>query len=109
MIATCHCKFNDIDNSEKTKDNNLLNEMIGNFFDFFDSSNILVLKCIKNIITIKNFVSSKGVWIFLCLFCIQIGMCLLYYIVEIKKMKIYIFSISIKYKLYIKNNKIINI
>ena len=108
MIATCHCKFNDIDNIEKTKDNNLLNEMIGNFFDFIDSSNILVLKCIKNIITIKNFVSSKGVWIFLCLFCIQIGMCLLYYIVEIKKMKIYIFSISIKYKLYIKNNKNIN-
>jgi len=49
-VATCDCKFNDVTNNDIIKDNAALDYLVGELFDIINSSNILVLKCYKNLI-----------------------------------------------------------
>ena len=105
MTATCDCKFNDITNNAILKDNALLNGMMGEIFDLINSSNILVLKCFKYIF--KHFSRSIGGWISLVLILAHITMVFLYFLLEISKMKIYLFSLTNRYITYISKQNLL--
>ena len=105
MTATCDCKFNDITNNAILKDNALLNGMMGEIFDLINSSNILVLKCFKYIF--KHFSRSIGGWISLVLILAHIAMVLLYFLLELSKMKIYLFSLTNRYITYISKQNLL--
>ena len=92
MTATCNCKFNDIINNALIKDNEILNNMMGEVLDLINSSNILVLKCFKDIF--KHFSKSVGGWLSLTLICGHIGMCVFYFIIELGKMSSSILSLT---------------
>ena len=99
MTATCDCKFNDIANNAIIKDNAILDSMLGEVFDIINSSNILVFKCFKYMF--KHFERSIGGWISLFLIIAQITMVLLYFLLELSKIKIYIFSLTDRYISYL--------
>ena len=105
MTATCDCKFNDITNNAILKDNALFNGMMGEIFDLINSSNILVLKCFKYIF--KHFSRSIGGWISLVLILAHIAMVLLYFLLELSKMKIYLFSLTNRYITYISKQNLL--
>ena len=56
--ATCDCTFRDITHNKIVKENAILDNLVGEVFDFIDDSNILVVKCYKYII--KYFTRSYG-------------------------------------------------
>ena len=102
MSVKCDCSFNDLANNEIIKDNVFLSNSIGEIFDLISSSNIYVFKCTKYIF--KYFTRSIGS--FLCLVAIasHIGLTLLYFLHGKIKLKIYIFSITNSYLLYLKKH-----
>ena len=107
MTASCDCTFNDIANNELLKDT-ILSDTLGQFFDFISSSNLQVFKCFQYMF--KHFSRSIGGWISLFIIAVHIAMVLLYFIFELGKIKIYIFSLTKKYVEYIskinkQNNK----
>ena len=94
-VATCDCKFNDITNNDLIHENKALNYLVGEVFDIINSSNILVLRCYKNLL--KYFKRSIGGIII----TIIIGLCLiftgLFFSFELTQMKRYIFKLTEKY------------
>ena len=95
MTATCHCKFNDITNNNAIKDNALLDSAFGEVLDLVNPSNILVLKCIKNIF--KYFNRSIGCWISIGLIVGHIGLTLPFSLIELAKIKSHIISSTKNY------------
>ena len=87
------CKFNDITNNALIKDNVLLESTFGEMLDIISSSNLLVFKCFKYIF--KHFSRSIGGWITLILILVQIAMVLLYFLFDLPKMKIKLFSLIV--------------
>ena len=98
MKSTCDCTFNDIAENSLIKDNPLAESSIGQIFDLINSSNILVLKCFKNIFT--HFSRSIGGWICLTLIACQIGLSLTFFLMQITQPSKYIFNLT---KDYIRN------
>ena len=80
MTSTCDCLFNDLSNSNIIKENPLMESAFGEVFDLINNSNILVLKCFKNIFT--HFSSSIGGWITLSLILGQSGLTLTFFLVQ---------------------------
>ena len=95
MTAKCDCKFNDIKNNALLEDNPLMDTMAGEIFDLINSSNLLVFKCIKYMFT--HFSTSLGGWLSLILILAHIAMTLLYFLIELNKMKIYLLSLTNRY------------
>ena len=105
MMASCDCTFNDITNNELLKDS-ILSDAFGEIFDLISSSNLLVFKCFKYIF--KHFSRSIGGWITLFVIIIHIATVLLYFLFELSKIKVYIFSLTKRYVAYITKNKKFN-
>ena len=99
MTATYACKFNDIANNALIEDNEIINDLFGDVFDFINSSNILVLKCFKYIF--KHFSRSIGGWISLILIIVQTSMALLYFLKELGKTKIKLLNMIKDYIQYL--------
>ena len=99
MTASCDCTFNDIANNELLKDT-ILSDTLGELFDFINSSNLQVFKCFEYIF--KHFSRSIGGWISLFIIVVHIVMIVLYFIIELSKIKVNIFSLTKKYVEYIK-------
>ena len=59
MESICECKFNNI-KTEYIDDNALLSNTIGEVFDLFSSSNLLILKCYKQVFKKENIIKSYG-------------------------------------------------
>ena len=103
MIAKCDCTFNDITKNALINDNEFINNMAGEFFNFINSSNIQVFKCFQYMF--KHFASSVGGWISLIFIICHIGMTLLYFLKEFNKLKLKIFKLMNDYINYLNNNK----
>ena len=99
--ATCDCKFNDITNNDFIQENAALNYMVGEVFELINSSNILVLKCYKYIF--KHLTNSYGGIIIMALFILSIIFALIFFLIELTKMKRYIFSLTEKFSSFLIN------
>ena len=103
MSVECDCSFNDIANNEIINDNAFLSNTIGEVFELISSSNIFVFKCTKYIF--KYFTRSIGSFLSLCAIASHIGLTLLYFLSGRLHLKIYFFSMTNSYLLYIKKIK----
>ena len=103
MTSSCDCKFNDLSNNEFIKDSLIMDSMVGEIFEMLSSSNVLVLKCVKFIF--NHFSRSIGGWISLGFIAGDISMVLLYFLIELPKMKVYIFSLMKRYISFITKKK----
>ena len=101
--ATCNCKFNELTNNDLIQENAAIDYFFGEAFDLIHSSNILVLKCYKDIF--KHFSRSIGAIIILSIFIINIICSLIFIFYELSKLKIYIFSLSEKFCSFLLNYK----
>ena len=99
MTAVCNCKFNDIANSKIIKENALLDNVIGEVFDFINESNILVMKCYDYIF--DHFKESIGGIISLVLLGGHLICTLSFFIFGANNIKIYIFKIYENYLSFI--------
>ena len=99
--ATCDCKFNEITNNDIIHENAALEYLVGEFFDIVNSSNILVLKCYKNLL--KYFTRSIGGILIISLLILCLIFSGIFFIYELNKMKRYIFSLTEKYVSFLTN------
>ena len=60
METICECKFNDIMNNELIEDNYLISNTIGEFASLLSSSNLVVLKCYKEVFNKENIIKGTG-------------------------------------------------
>ena len=97
--ATCNCKFNDVTNNDLIHENAALEYLVGEVFDFINSSNIMVLKCYKYIF--KHFKRSYGAILVLSLFGLSTIFALIFYLIELTKMKRYIFTLTEKFSAFL--------
>ena len=100
-VATCNCKFNDVTNNDVIHENAALEYLVGEFFDLINSSNILVLKCYKNLI--KYFTQSIGGMLVLIFIALDIIFSLVFFFYELIKMKRYIYTMSEKFVFFLNN------
>ena len=94
MTANCECQFNDI-STPSTKDNKkeenvLIENLLGDILDFIDTSNIAVGKCAKK--SGKYIFKCYGTYITLSLLVINIVFSIIFYLIELNKIKIYIYN-----------------
>jgi len=97
--ATCNCKFNDVTNNDLIHENAALEYLVGEVFDLINSSNIMVLKCYKYIF--KHFKRSYGAILVLSLFGLSAIFALIFYLIELTKMKRYIFTLTEKFSAFL--------
>ena len=102
MVASCDCKFNDITNNALIKDNEILNDMVGEIFDLINSSNIQVFKCFKYMF--NKFVTSIGGWMSLVAIIVHCIMIVLYFLKDNEKMTIHIQNLIKDYIEYLEQN-----
>ena len=100
-VASCDCKFNDITNSEIIHENAALEYLVGEFFEIVNSSNIMVLKCYKNLL--KYFKRLIGGIIIVSLLSLCLIFTVIFFSYDINKMKRYIFSLTEKYTSFLAN------
>jgi len=100
-VATCDCKFNVITNNDLIHENAALEYLVGEIFDFVNSSNILVLKCYKYVL--KYFIRSKGGMIILTILILSIIFTFIFFSYGLIKMKRYIFTLTEKYSIFLAN------
>ena len=100
-VATCNCKFNDVTNSELVHENAALEYLVGELFDLINSSNILVLKCYKNLI--KYFMRSIGGIMVSSIIILNILFTLAFFFYELTKMKKYIFALTEKFTYFLRH------
>ena len=91
MTASCNCKFKDIENNNVIKENALLDNVVGDVFDFIAQSNILVMKCYDYIF--DHFSESIGGIISLVAIGGHLICTLSYFIFGYGKIKVYIYRI----------------
>ena len=92
MTALCNCKFNEIADNNMIKDNALLNSVVGDVFDFVESSNILVMKCYKYMF--KDFSNSIGGMLSIASIAGSLVCSLIYFLVGRNQIKVYVYNIS---------------
>ena len=105
--AQCDCKYNDIETEEKNneliKDNGVLEAMGGSLFEIINTSNIFIVKCYKYIFRYID--DSFGAIISLILLVLNIFLTIFFYVVELNKIKIYVFSLTENYIGYLFKSK----
>ena len=105
--AQCDCKYNDIETEEKNneliKDNGVLEAMGGSLFEIINTSNIFIIKCYKYIFRYID--DSFGAIISLILLVLNICLTIFFYVVELNKIKIYVFSLTENYIGYLFKSK----
>ena len=101
MTAICNCKYRDISQSNIEP---LLEELFGDVFELIDSSNLQVLKCHKNFF--KYFTKSIGGITLLILIIADITFSVLFFTVELIKLKRYVLTLTDNYLSYLKDSGI---
>ena len=106
MTARCDCSFRSFSQNSIVKENALLDNLVGEVFDFIDDSNILVVKCYKYII--KYFTRSIGGIITIIVISLNIIFSFILFCCQFNSIKKYILKVTkgfLKF-LQIFNNKI---
>ena len=114
MESICECKFNDIINSDYFEGNAFVENTLGEITELLASSNLMVLKCYKNVFSLDNMRNNIGGYIIILILFFQIISTLLYFCYYKDKMIRYLYSISQYFILSmvqnnIKSEKIVNI
>ena len=105
MESICECKFNDIINNDLIERNAIFQNTIGEITDIISSSNILVLKCFKNVFKKEYFLKGHGAFIIMSIAIIQIIFAFLFTLYDMRIIKKYLFNLTEYFMLYINKNR----
>ena len=100
MTATCSCKYRDVSQSNLEP---ILDDLFGDVFELIDSSNLEVLRCHKNFF--KYFPKSIGGIILLILIIADITFSVLFFTIELIKLKRYVLTLTDNYLAYLKDSQ----
>ena len=106
MESICECKFNNILNNDMLEENALIKGTLGEIKDIISNSNLDVLKCYQDVFKKKYIVKNAGGFIILILFFFEIITAIIFLVMDMSKIRKYIYGISENYiNLLDKNNK----
>ena len=111
MESICECKFTSIINNDFIGDNVLLSNAIGEIADLLSSSNLIVLKCYKNVFKKEYILKGTGGFIILTIAILEIVFILIFIFYDMVNIRKYLYNLSEYYILLIsdkQNNNIID-
>ena len=111
LTANCECEFNDLSNKKisniKKAENDIVDNLMGDVFEFIESSNINVGKCFSKG---SNFLKdSYGAYIVIFLFAINTVVTVIFYSNELNSIKIYIYQMTQNFLRVLNGPNIINV
>ena len=111
MESICECKFSSIINNDFIEDNVLLSNAIGEISDILSSSNLIVLKCYKDVFKKEYILKGTGGFIILTIIILEIIFILVFIFYDMVNIRKYLYNLSEYYILLIsdkQNNNIID-
>ena len=94
MECICKCKMEEILDSNLIGKNALMDNTIGEVTDFIENSNLDVLQCFHDVFRMKYFKHNTGGIILLVIIFIEIGIAVLFFILEMNKIVKYLYNLS---------------
>ena len=105
MESICTCKFNDIMSNDLIEGNALIQSTLGGITDLVNNSNIMVLKCYKNVFKKENIKKGIGGYLILIILFFEIVFSLLFLINDMPKIRRYLYNLTEQFMNYISQNK----
>ena len=105
LKAKCECKLNDLINSNFFGNNIILQSQLGQIEILISKTNIEVIKCYKNAVIYKYFITNVGAFIIITFLLIEIISTIIYYLKSKYLMRKYIFGLTDKYLTYLSISK----
>ena len=108
MENICQCKFNDLMNNDLIEGNALIQNTLGGLTDIISSSNILVIKCYKNVFKKENILKGSGGFLIISLALLELNFSFIFILYDMAVIRKYLYNLSEYFMLYIKNKNTIN-
>ena len=106
MKSICECKItNFFDNYLSFNDFPILESMLGDFINLIKESNILVLKCYKDLFYEKYYKNNKGFFFMISVICVQLICTIIFLNRDLFRIKKYIYNLSNNFIVYINKKK----
>ena len=100
MESICQCKFSDLMNNELIGENVFFPNTFGEITDLISSSNIMVLKCYKNVFKKKFILKGTGGFIILSIIILEIIFAFFFIINDMNKIIKYVYNLTEYFLLY---------
>ena len=94
LETICECKFNDIMNNKLIEDNYLLSNTIGEIASLLSTSNIMVLKCFKDVFKKENIIKGTGGFIIIGIIFLILILSLVFVFYEMPMLRKFLLSLS---------------
>ena len=107
LKAICECKFNSKNKNNILEDNIVYQTSIGEIKEILSHTNIEVIRCYKDILEYKYFISNVGGFMILFFIAIQIIFTIIFIRKGTYSLKKYIFDIANKYIAHLQNDNTI--
>ena len=104
MESICECKLNNLMNNELIEGNVLLQNTLGEITDLLKSSNVLVLKCYKDVLSQKYFLKGSGGFIIITIGFIELIFSCIFLIYDMAVIRKYIYNLTEYFMAYINKN-----
>jgi len=105
MESICECTFNSIINNEFIEGNALISSALGEITDILSSSNLLVLKCYKDVFKKEYMIKSWGGFIMIGIAFFEIIFALIFMLYELNNIRKYLLNLTQYYITYVSENK----
>ena len=111
LKTICECIFNNLKANNFLTNNIIYQNNVGQIEEMISNTNIVIIKCYKDVFKYKFFIKNVGGFIILSLIFIQLIITIVYCSTSLYFIRKYIFNITNKYLVYLssqKNNNILS-
>ena len=105
MESICECKFTDIMSNELIEGNALIESTLGEITDLLSSSNLMVLKCYKDVFKKEYILKGSGGFIILTIFLFELIFTFIFILYDMAKIRKYVYNLTEYFMLYNNVNK----
>ena len=102
--SICECKFNNILNNDILEENALIKGTVGEIKDLIKNSNLDVLQCYKDVFKKEYILKNVGGFIIMAILLLEIIFAIIFFALDMNKIRKYIYSLSDSYIELIQNN-----
>ena len=102
--SICECKFNNILNNDILEENALIKGTVGEIKDLIKNSNLDVLQCYKDVFKKEYILKNVGGFIIMAILLLEIIFAIIFFALDMSKIRKYIYSLSESYIELIQNN-----
>ena len=105
MESICECKFTDIMSNGLIEGNALIESTLGEITDLLSSSNLMVLKCYKDVFKKEYILKGSGGFIILTIFLFELIFTFIFMLYDMAKIRKYVYNLTEYFMLYNNINK----